>query len=253
MIRRAASPDAWFDALPPNIGKELRALRATILSSVPGVRETLDYGMPTYASPRGVVCALNAQRHYLAFYLMDAQVLRDHERELARFDCGKTCVRFRKQGELGPELVPNLEHVLGHLRAAAGLARWPAKRCNTPLVSAVVEAGGTVRPCFFKAPLGVIDGQVLEPQALKAVAELPSRDALRAQLVGAVQGPLAALVSVLNAPLRELAYVLSERGKGAGNPPAGPAASESDAPPAATPAPASLSNGQEPEAAAPPA
>jgi large subunit ribosomal protein L10 len=116
--------------------------------------------------------------------------------------------------------------------------------------------------------VGVIDGQVLEPQALKAVADLPSRDALRAQLVGTVQGPLVALVSVLNAPLRELAYVLSERGKGAGNPPAGPATSESgpsesgasesaafesDAPPAATPAPASSSNGQEPEAAAPPA
>src|SRR5262245_43841966 len=63
--------------------------------------------------------------------------------------------------------------------------------------------------------VGVIDGQLLEPQALKAVADLPSRDALRAQLVGAVQGPQASLVGVLQAPQRELVYVLAERGKDA--------------------------------------
>ena len=63
--------------------------------------------------------------------------------------------------------------------------------------------------------VGVIDGQLLEAPALKAVADLPSREALRAQLVGAVEGPLAGLVGLLQAPQRELAYVLAERGKAA--------------------------------------
>jgi large subunit ribosomal protein L10 len=63
--------------------------------------------------------------------------------------------------------------------------------------------------------VGVIDGQVLDPKDLRAVADLPSREALRAQLVGAIQGPLAQLVGLLQAPQREIAYVLSERGKGA--------------------------------------
>lgn len=61
--------------------------------------------------------------------------------------------------------------------------------------------------------VGVIEGQVIEPAGLRALAELPSREALRSQLVGAVQGPLAQLVGLLNAPQRELAYVLAERGK----------------------------------------
>jgi large subunit ribosomal protein L10 len=61
--------------------------------------------------------------------------------------------------------------------------------------------------------VGVVDGQLLDPQGLKAVADLPSRDALRAQMVGAVQGPLAQLVGLLQAPQRELAYILAERGK----------------------------------------
>jgi large subunit ribosomal protein L10 len=64
--------------------------------------------------------------------------------------------------------------------------------------------------------IGVIDGQLLEPKELRAVADLPSRDALRGQIVGAVQGPLAQLVGLLIAPQRELAYILAERGKAAG-------------------------------------
>lgn len=63
--------------------------------------------------------------------------------------------------------------------------------------------------------VGVVDGQVLEPAGLKALADLPSREALRAQVVGAIQGPLAQLVGLLSAPQRELAYVLAQRGKDA--------------------------------------
>jgi large subunit ribosomal protein L10 len=60
--------------------------------------------------------------------------------------------------------------------------------------------------------IGVVDGQMLEPAGLKALADLPSREALRAQLVGALQGPLAQLVGLLQAPQRELVYVLEQRG-----------------------------------------
>ena len=62
---------------------------------------------------------------------------------------------------------------------------------------------------------GVVDGQVLPPAGLKALADLPSREALRAQLVGALSGPLAQLVGLLQAPQRELVYVLSQRGTNA--------------------------------------
>ena len=62
---------------------------------------------------------------------------------------------------------------------------------------------------------GYVDGQLMAPDALKALAELPSKEALRAQLVGAISGPLTQLVSLLQAPQRELAYILVERGKGA--------------------------------------
>ena len=62
---------------------------------------------------------------------------------------------------------------------------------------------------------GVVEGRFIGADGVKALAELPSKEALRSQLVGAVQGPLAQLVGLLLAPQRELAYVLAERGKNA--------------------------------------
>ena len=61
---------------------------------------------------------------------------------------------------------------------------------------------------------GMVEGKVLGPQELRALADLPSKDALRAQVVGAIQGPMSQLVSLLTAAHRELAYVLEARGKG---------------------------------------
>lgn len=63
--------------------------------------------------------------------------------------------------------------------------------------------------------VGVVDGQLVDAQGLRAVADLPAREVLRSQVVGAIQAPLAQLVGLLQAPQRELVYVLAERGKGA--------------------------------------
>jgi len=62
---------------------------------------------------------------------------------------------------------------------------------------------------------GYVEGQMLPPPELKALADLPSREALRAQIVGAIQGGLAMLVGLISAPHRELAYILQQRGAAA--------------------------------------
>jgi Fe-coproporphyrin III synthase len=52
---------------------------------------------------------------------------------------------------------------LGHYAAALnGEGPFPPIRCNAPWVSAVVEPDGTVRPCFFHAPLGRLAHQPLD-------------------------------------------------------------------------------------------
>jgi large subunit ribosomal protein L10 len=59
---------------------------------------------------------------------------------------------------------------------------------------------------------GLMKDSVLNAEQVQALAELPPREIVLAQVLGSLQGPLASLVGLLNAPLRELAYVLQQRG-----------------------------------------
>ena len=102
---------------------------------------------------------------------------------------------------LRPHLTGPTAFVLGRQDAAA--------------VARAVATFARANPAF-QLRAAVIDGQLLEAAAIRTVAELPSRDTLRGQLVGAVQGPMAGLVGLLQAPQRQLVHVLAERGKGAG-------------------------------------
>ncbi|MGH9108777.1 MAG: 50S ribosomal protein L10 [Acidimicrobiales bacterium] len=55
---------------------------------------------------------------------------------------------------------------------------------------------------------GLLDGAVLSPAQLAALADLPSRDVLLSRLAGALQAPLAQLAGLIEALPRNLAYGL---------------------------------------------
>lgn len=64
-----------------------------------------------------------------------------------------------------------LQRIVQHFRAHIGLVKAQAPGCNAPWVSAVIEADGVVRPCFFHQPIGSISqGSLLQalngPQAI---------------------------------------------------------------------------------------
>jgi radical SAM protein with 4Fe4S-binding SPASM domain len=54
-----------------------------------------------------------------------------------------------------------LRRLVSHFAAHLGLAEAVAPHCNAPWVSAVVEADGEVRPCFFQPAIGNIGEQPL--------------------------------------------------------------------------------------------
>jgi large subunit ribosomal protein L10 len=63
----------------------------------------------------------------------------------------------------------------------------------------------------FEIKGGVLDGgQVMSAEDVLALSRLPGREQLLAQLLGAIQSPLAGLVRVLNAPTQNLAVVLNQ-------------------------------------------
>jgi MoaA/NifB/PqqE/SkfB family radical SAM enzyme len=55
-----------------------------------------------------------------------------------------------------------LRRIARHFRVQLGLAAAESPLCNAPWVSAVIEADGSVRPCFFHASIGNLDGTTLE-------------------------------------------------------------------------------------------
>ena len=55
-----------------------------------------------------------------------------------------------------------IQKIYDYYAAYYGLNPFPYKKCNAPWVSTVIEADGTVRPCFFHKPLGNIHDETLE-------------------------------------------------------------------------------------------
>ncbi len=104
-----------------------------------------------------------------------------------------------------------LDALGAHLKGPTGLAY---SRQDPVAVAKALQAFVKANP-LLSIKVGLVEGKVLAPEALRSLADLPSKEALRSQIVGAVQGPMSQLVSLLRAPLRELVYVLEERGKGA--------------------------------------
>src|SRR5581483_4648464 len=66
----------------------------------------------------------------------------------------------------------------------------------------------------FQEPVmkvGVIDRAVVSTDQIKAIADLPAREVLLAQLLGVLQSPAAKLVRTLNEPASALARVLQAK------------------------------------------
>lgn len=70
-----------------------------------------------------------------------------------------------------------IRRIYDYYAAFYGLTTFPPVRCNAPWVSTVVEADGTVRPCFFHRPLGNIRETPL-PELLNSPSAIAFRQNL---------------------------------------------------------------------------
>lgn len=92
---------------------------------------------------------------------------------------------------------------------------------------------------------GIMEGRVITGEDVQSLAKLPPTDVLRAQVVGAIAGPMTMVVGLFNAPLRDLVGVLQARIE--------QLESQGDTTGAAAPDSASGSEPQSPESAEAPA
>jgi len=76
------------------------------------------------------------------------------------------------------ESAAKLRRIVHHFRCDAGLSSYVAPVCNAPWTSAVVEADGAVRPCFFHPAIGALKGG----EDLKAILNGPVAVEFRSRL-----------------------------------------------------------------------
>jgi MoaA/NifB/PqqE/SkfB family radical SAM enzyme len=70
-----------------------------------------------------------------------------------------------------------MKRIYGYYAALNGVSEFPPIECNAPWVSAVIEADGNVRPCYFHRPMGNIREAPLT-ELLNSSAELNFRQTL---------------------------------------------------------------------------
>ncbi len=103
-----------------------------------------------------------------------------------------------------------LDPLAPHLTGPTGLV---LTRRDPVGVAKALQAFVKANPAL-SIKVGLVEGKMLAAPELKALADLPSKEALRAQLVGALQGPMGQLATLLTAPHQELVHVLEARSKG---------------------------------------
>ena len=61
---------------------------------------------------------------------------------------------------------------------------------------------------FLEVKAGFFEGEILDPKAVKAVADMPSKEELQASLLATILAAPRQVLSVLQAPARDLLYLL---------------------------------------------
>lgn len=138
--------------------------------------------------------------------------------DFTRMDTAKTAALRRKLRETGArfQVVPNrlfreVAKELGYAGIEAGL------KGPTAIVFGAGDVAATAKTLreFIKAndkipvvKLGHMDGALLQPADIEALATLPPKKVLQGMLVGTIAAPMSNLVGVMSQKLASLVYVL---------------------------------------------
>ncbi len=78
-----------------------------------------------------------------------------------------------------------------------------------PVISAKITNDFAKTHDELEIKAGIVDGKVIDFEGVKALAELPSREVLIAQVLGGLNGPISGFANVLSGTMRSLVYALN--------------------------------------------
>ncbi len=97
MQYEAKTPAEYLSAIDNDWRKEtLEYIREIIKAKAPSFVEGISYKMLSYRDDRGIIFHLNAQKHFVSFYVGDINKIDLDGSLLEGMDMGKGCIRFTK-------------------------------------------------------------------------------------------------------------------------------------------------------------
>ena len=133
--------------------------------------------------------------------VVDATELR---RQMSKANCGYQVVKNTLALLAAKDTA--FEALRGHFEGPTAIAY--SENDPVALAKVLTDFAKNIPSLQFKA--AVVEGRVLEGKAVAEIAKLPSREALIGKLVFLLNAPAQRLASVLSAPIRNLAFVLTQ-------------------------------------------
>lgn len=91
------TPQEYLETLGSDWRKDkVEELRSILMSYAPELTEGIDYKMLSYRDANDIVFGLNAQKHYVSFYVGDISKIDPDGSLLAGLNVGKGCIRINK-------------------------------------------------------------------------------------------------------------------------------------------------------------
>jgi uncharacterized protein YdhG (YjbR/CyaY superfamily) len=100
--------DSYLALVPERRRAVLSEMRDVCRSLLAGFAESMKYGMPTYSRDGAAEIAWASQEQYISLYVMRAEVLDAHRRQLAGPDVGKGCIRYRSRAAVNFTVVRSM-------------------------------------------------------------------------------------------------------------------------------------------------
>lgn len=113
MRSEAKTVDEYIDELQGERKEIIIWLREVLNTAVPGLHESMEYGMPTYNKGEKYF-AFASQVQYASLYVSDLDLLRSYKNKLGKVSLGRSCIRFRHLSDIDQKAVVELLKVSGN-------------------------------------------------------------------------------------------------------------------------------------------
>jgi uncharacterized protein YdhG (YjbR/CyaY superfamily) len=113
MDRKAKSIDEYLSKVEPQHRAELERIRALVKQLVPGVEETMSYGMPTLKYKERSLVYFTASKNHMSFF-PSSWAIEELKDKLKGYKTTKHAIQFTLKNPLPDVLIEEL--VLNHVR-----------------------------------------------------------------------------------------------------------------------------------------